>query len=356
MSSRQIDPGLASGSVNGRGRDRHVKALGACAAAFVTACIGCGPAAAQSSWQPSRNVELIVQAGPGGASDQFARLMQRALSERKFVDPPVLVVNRPGGGGALAFNYLNQHAGDGHYILVATSTMLTAHATGASPFNYTDFSPISLLSTEYTAVAVRADSPIKSGKDFLARVASAPQDVTIGLAVARGNANHISVALAAKAMGVDPKRLKIVVFKASQEAVTAVLGGHIDVLAAPVSGALQHVTTGKIRILAVNSAQRLKGVYATIPTWKDQGVDTSSGNWRGVLGPKGMSDAQATYWEAVFGRMVVTPDWKQYLEKNALEDFYLDHGKTARFLESEYKELVTVLREIGLTGGSTPRQ
>lgn len=305
-------------------------------------------AAAQSQWQASKNVEVIVQAGPGGASDQFARLVQRIITERKLVESTVAVVSKPGGGGALAYNYLNQHAGDGHYLLVATATMLTAHATGASPFNYTDFSPVSILSTEYTAVAVRADSPIKTGKDLLARLNKDPQQVAIGLSAARANANHIAIALAARAAGADAKRLKIVVFKASQEAVTAVLGGHIDVLASPVSGVLQHVEAGKIRILAVNSAQRLKGSLAAVPTWKEQGFDAVSGNWRGVLGPKGLSDAQSGYWESVFGRMAASAEWKEYLEKNALEDYYLDRSRTASFLAAEYQELAAILKEIGV--------
>lgn len=325
-----------------------MKRMGSWAVAVVVMSFLSGITAAQSQWQPSRNVEVIVQAGPGGASDQFARLVQRILTERKLVDASVTVVGKAGGGGALAYNYLNQHAGDGHYLLVATATMLTAHATNASPFNYTDFSPISVLSTEYTAVAVRADSPIKDGKDLLNRLVKNPQDVAIGLSAARGNANHIAIALAAKAVGADSKRLKIVVFKASQEAVTAVLGGHIDVLASPVSGVLQHVESGKIRALAVNSAQRLKGPFAGVPTWKDLGVDAVSGNWRGVLGPKGMSNAQTAYWEAVFARMAATPEWKQYLEKNALEDYYLDRKKTGSFLETQYKEIAAILKEIGL--------
>jgi len=314
--------------------------------AIVCFIFGIGPAAAQ--WQPGRNVELIVQAGPGGASDRFARLMQHILTERKLVDASVTVVSKPGGGGALAYNYLNSHPGDGHYLLVATATMLTAHATGASPFNYTDFSPVSVLSTEYTATAVRADSPIKDGKDLLGRLVKNPQGVSIGLSAARGNANHIAIALAAKAVGGDAKQLKIVVFKASQEAVTAVLGGHIEVLASPVSGVLQHVESGKLRALAVNSAQRLKGPFASVPTWKEQGADAVSGNWRGVLGPKGLTDAQAAYWEGVFARMAATPDWKQYLEKTALEDYYLDRRKTGSFLEAEYRNVAAILKEIGL--------
>ena len=315
---------------------------------FAAASFVFGVSAAADQWQASKNVEVIVQAGPGGASDQFARLIQRILTERKLVDASVNVVGKPGGGGALAYNYLNSHAGDGHYLLVATATMLTAHMTGASPYNYTDFSPISVLSTEYTATAVRSDSQIKDGRDLLSRLVKDPQDVAIGLSAARGNANHIAIALAAKAAGGDAKRLKIVVFKASQEAVTAVLGGHINVLASPVSGVLQHVESGKIRALAVNSAQRLKGPFASVPTWKEQGADAVSGNWRGVLGPKGLTDAQAAYWEGVFARMAATPEWKQYLEKNALEDYYLDRRKTGSFLETEYGNVSTILKEIGL--------
>ena len=123
--------------------------------------------------------------------------------------------------------------------------------------------------------------------------------------------------MAVKAAGGDVKRLRIAVFASSAETVTAVLGGHVDLAVSPASPVLPHLPMGAVRVIAVSSDRRLPGALAGAPTWREQGVDAVYGNWRGVLGPKGLSNAQTAYWGGVLGRMVATPEWKQDLEKKA---------------------------------------
>lgn len=85
---------------------------------------------AQAEWRPSRNVEIIVQVTAEGSSDRTARMIQRMLHDRQLVETTTAVVNRPGGGGAVAFNYLTQHASDGHYWLIGSVALLTSYASG----------------------------------------------------------------------------------------------------------------------------------------------------------------------------------------------------------------------------------
>jgi putative tricarboxylic transport membrane protein len=189
-------------------------------------------AALAQEWKPQKNVELIVSAGAGGAADRQARLLQRFLQSVPGI-ASVTVNNKQGGGGTIAWTYLGQHAGDPHYLATLTTGLLTNEITGASKISYRDFTPISLLMREYIVASVRADSPIANARDLLARLKQDPGSVTLAFANARGNQNHVVIGMLAKAGGIDPKGLKLVVFNAGSEGATAVLGGHVDVLVTP---------------------------------------------------------------------------------------------------------------------------
>ena len=317
-------------------------------AVLLSGAIGCGNVAAQADWRPTRNVELVVQAGAGGASDRAARTLQKIMQEKKLVDAPTTVLNKAGGGGALAFNYLNQHAGDGHYVLMSSGTMITSNIVGTSPFRHTDVTPLAILCTEYSAFVVRADSPYKDAKALLARLVASPQDVRIALSPALGNANHIAIAMAVKAAGGDVKRLKIAVFQSSPETLTALLGGHVDLVLSPASPVLPHLAASTVRVVAMSSPQRLPGALAGVPTWREVGVDAVYGNWRGVLGSKGLSDGQVAYWNGVFSRLVATPEWKADVDKNLLAHHFIGGAESRQFLDAEYRQLSALMKDIGL--------
>src|SRR5688500_1191940 len=137
------------------------------AALALTSALWSAPAPAQA-WKPQKNVELIVPGGAGGGQDRTARIMQKIM-QGGLVPTTVTVVNRPGGGSNLAYIYLNQFTGDGHYLASATATLLTNHVLGTSLLNYTHFTPVSVLYTEYIGFAVKTDAPFKSGNDIVAR-------------------------------------------------------------------------------------------------------------------------------------------------------------------------------------------
>ena len=118
-----------------------------------------GAAAATAEWKPDRPIEIIVGTGVGGGQDKSARTVQRILQEKKLVEQTVTVVNKPGGGGAVGYTYLNQHAGEGNIIYVGNPTLLTNHIIGRSPVNYTHVTPLAILLSESVAVSVRSESP-----------------------------------------------------------------------------------------------------------------------------------------------------------------------------------------------------
>ena len=304
------------------------------------------PALAQ--WQPARNVELIVPAAAGSALDSVARLLQRVIQDKQLVKSSITVVNKAGGGNAVGFAYLSSHAGDGHYALVTPFTIITNRITGSNPLSYQDFTPIAMLADEHIAFVVNANSPIKTGRDLLARLKNDPASVSMALASALGNANHIAVSLAGKAVGADSKRFKIAVFNSSGESITAVLGGHID-LAITTTGLIgQQIQSGRLRVLAVAANERLGGPLAQVPTWREQGVDVVFSSWRALIGPRGMSAEQIAYWDGVVAKVSAQDEWVQELNNNSLVPAYKGSEDTRKFLQAQSEQLRAILQDLGM--------
>ena len=172
--------------------------------------------------------------------------------------------------------------------------------------------------------------------------------MSIALAAARGNAYHIASALLAKSLGADIKKLKIVVFNSSGEAMAALLGGHVDVLSATPGGFLPMVEAGKVRVLGLASPARLGGALAKVPTLKEQGMNVVFDIARSVVGPRAMNPAQLVYWDGVFRKMVQTPQWKEAVAKNQWESDYKNSADTTKALKEEYEILKDVLTELGM--------
>ena len=300
------------------------------------------------AWSPEKNVEIVIGAGAGAAADATARALQRIMQEKKLIPVTSSVINKPGASYALSWIYLNHHPRDAHYLSVTTLSLLTNAITGVNPLTYTDVTPIAQLFTDYVVIAVRADSSIKSGKDLVEQLKNNPSAASIALAASLGNQNHIGIALALKAGGVDVKKLKIVIFDSSNNSVVSLLGGHVDVVSATALNVAPHLQAGKLRAIAISSPQRLDGALAQIPTWKEQGFNAVFGNWRGVVGPRGLTPAQIEYWEKVFAGLVKTDEWKRDMQTNFWSDFYMGSVDSRAFLQTEQVTLKAILVDLGL--------
>jgi len=299
-------------------------------------------------WSPQKNIEIVVGSAPGGSNDKTARTVERILALNRLVGNTLTVVNKPGGGGSIAFTYVNQHAGDAHYLLIGTTALLSNHIVGSSKLSYTDFTPIASLFNDYVVFAVNANSPLKTGKDLIERLRKDPQSIAIGFATTLGSHNHVAAGLLMKAVGGNARDLKPVAFKGSAEAVTNLLGGHIDLVTTAAGNAAGHVASGRLRVVGVAAPQRFGGALASVPTWKEQGVDLVFGGWRAIMGPKGLSSAQIAYWENVLRKATETADWKADIEKNYWSDDFVTSQQFKKDLDKDYADMKSVLVEIGL--------
>ena len=315
--------------------------------AIASASLASVAAWAQPAWKPEKNVEIIVPAAPGAAFDTTGRTLQRLLQDQKMLPVTSSVINKAGGGGTIAMSYLNQHAGDGHYLFVMTASVLTNNILGVSKDTYTDFSPLAMLFSEYLAYGVRPDSPLKSAKDLAEALRKDPARYSIAVATSRGGALHIATGMALKAAGVDVKKLRVVVFNANAESLTAMLGGHVDVAVSTVNSFVPQAQAGKLRVIAVSSPRRLPG-FAAAPTWKEQGIDSDYASWRGIMGPRGLNAAQTAYWEDVFGKLTRTNEWRQDVEKNLWEVTFKGSRETVREMSEHNEQLKRILTELEL--------
>ena len=300
-----------------------------------------------AEWNPSKAVEIIIPTSPGGAVDQTGRLFQKMLQVRNLADSTV--VNKGGAGGALAYAMLNQKPGDGHALSFSTLNLITNPIIGTHPLSHNDVTAICHLFGEYPVFLVRADSPYKTGKDIVARLRQDPASVTITFSPGLGGALHLATAIVLKAAGVDIRKLKLVVVQSSADGMASVLGGHVDLSVVTPSNAVSHIQAGRLRALGVAAPQRMHGALASIPTWKEQGIAGVSANWRGVIGPKGMSPDQIRFWETTFSLLVKTSEWKADLEVNGRTDEFLLSRDAKRYYDEQHKELLSVLTALGLS-------
>jgi putative tricarboxylic transport membrane protein len=302
---------------------------------------------AAQTWKPERAVEIVLSTAPGSGSDNVARAMQRIFQAQRFLDVPLTVQNKAGGSGAVARNYMKQFAGSGHHLYPISKSTLAAHAVGRHDHN--DLTPLAILYGEYIGIAVKADSPIKSGRDLIERLKKDPAAHSVGLAAGGlGDTNHQGLASALKSAGIDIRKMRNVTFNAGAQAIIALLGGHVD--AVPVSVGLwePHIKTGAVRVVAVSSPERLPDVFAGIPTWREQGVNTVVFNWRAMSGAKGMTAAQVAYWENIFQRLTETPEWKAEMVLRGGVTQFTGAAAMKKRMDDEYPEVKALLVDLEL--------
>jgi putative tricarboxylic transport membrane protein len=302
--------------------------------------------AAQPAWKPERTVEIVVGSAAGGGNDTTARNLLRIWQGNKWLENAT-VVNKVGGGGSLAYAYIHQAPGDGHRIAIARTGLLTNHIRGLSPINYTDMTPIAMVADDPMALTVRADSPIRSVGDLVARWRSDPQSLTTSLGSSSGSTTHFLVALVARSAGVNPARLKVINPGGAATSVTQLLGGHIDMVSLAAGNTVAHHKAGTLRMIGVAADKRLPAL-PEVPTIREQGIDVVQGGWTLIVGASGLTAAQTAYWEGLLERTVNHPEWKKALEADNSVWLFMKSQPTREFLRKEYETDRGLLVELGM--------
>ncbi|HTE13847.1 MAG TPA: tripartite tricarboxylate transporter substrate binding protein [Burkholderiales bacterium] len=313
--------------------------------AEIIACIACvltTQVSAQSF--PSKQLEFIVHTSPGGGTDVFARAMGEMLNREKLITQPILVVNRVGGGGAIAFNHVKSKRGDPYTVLtVATGSLLSAAARTELNLGLENYTPIAFLAMDPQVISVAADSKFKTMKELIEAGRREPNSMAMAVTTSLGVSRHL-LYLLDKETGA---KFKFVAFKGGSEAVTAVAGGHVHFTAENLSEMYGHVESKRLRVLAVTGEKRLAAVPGA-PTLLELGFPMMVlGTGRGFAMPAGVPKEAAATMEAALRKFYQTPAWKEFAARNMYEEKFLGSAEFAEYMQKRNGELREFLLAVG---------
>ena len=288
---------------------------------------------------------ILAPASPGGGWDQTARAMQAALQEDGATGS-VRVVNVAGAGGTIGLaQFVNAGANRGDALLVTGLIMVGAVLTNRSAVTLEATTPIARLTGDYELLVVPADSPY----DDLAAFVEAWKQDPGALAIAGGSAggtDHMLAGLLAARVGMDPTTINYVPHSGGGESIASILGAQVAAGINGVSELAPFVAAGRLRALAISSAERLPG--RQVPTFREQGVDLTLTNWRGVVGPPDLEDDRLAALTARIDALRQSPAWQASLARNDWIDLYLAGPAFETFLDEERARAAAVLDSIGL--------
>lgn len=291
------------------------------------------------------SMKILVPANPGGGWDQTARALQSALQSGGVVRK-VSVDNRGGAGGTIGLSqFVNSTKGDGGATLMGGMVMVGAIVSNKSPVSLAQVTPLARLTGESLVVVVPASSRVQTLKELIDQLKADPGSVAFG-GGSFGGSDHILAGLIAKAVGVEPSRVNYIAYSGGGEAQAAIMGGHV---AAGISGYGEfqaQIKSGKLRALAVSSAERIPG--EPVPTLREQGVDVELINWRALFGAPGITAAQRQELIAALDKAVASDSWKEALKRNDWADVYLRGDEFASFLEADIARVGRLVAELGI--------
>lgn len=297
---------------------------------------------------PNSPITILVPAAPGGGWDQLARVIQNVYVRESILDVPMEVENRGGAGGLVGLTELvTQHRRSPYILMVGGKTMVSATVLHNSHFTINDATPLALLATEYSVVAVSADSPYQNMGDLLTDFRANPADFVWGGGAA-GGADHLLIGSIAKAAGIDPGVVNFVAYSGGGESATSILTNQVK---AAVGGPewRELAEAGRVRFLAVSSPERLPDIDA--PTLREVGLDVQMDNWRFILAPPGIPQAEKEVLLSSLQRMQASSRWAEMLKRQGLVDRFLTGDGLDEFLARETLATASLLKELKILQG-----
>jgi putative tricarboxylic transport membrane protein len=323
--------------------------IGFVATAIASLALAVTPVAA--AWEPTKPVEIVVAAGAGGASDQMARMMQAAIQKNNLMKQPVVVSLKGGASGAEALIYMKSNAGDPNKVLIAYSLIYMLPLTAKIPFNWRELTPVSLIALDEFVLWTNTTLPYKSVKDFTDAARKADPQFKMG-GTGSKREDHVLTVFLEKKTGA---KFAYLPYKSGGEAATQLVGNHTASNVNNPSENLEVWRAGQVRPLCVFSKERIQ--YKTkvtesmswndIPTCKEQGVDVTYQMLRAMFLPGKVTPDQVAFYNDLFKKVTQTPEYKDYMEKQALKPAYLSGNELVKFLEEDDALNKSLLTEAG---------
>ncbi|WP_280567642.1 tripartite tricarboxylate transporter substrate-binding protein [Chromohalobacter sp. 296-RDG] len=304
------------------------------------------------AFEPSGKVECIAPSDPGGGWDFTCRSIGNVLEDLDLVPSSVQTINMAGAGGGVAYAHtVSKRAGDEQLLVAASTATTTRLAQGQFQGMDADMvNWIGALGADYGVIAVSKDSEYENLNDLMDALKDDPRAVKFAGGSAKGGWDHLKVLIAAKAADVGKlPKIPYLSYNNGGEALTQVVGGHVDAFTGDISEAKGFMESGDLRILAVLSEERLPGEFSDIPTAKEQGIDALGPNWRGFYMPADISDDAREYWIDAMDTVYASDEWKELMKKNGLMPFHKSADEFNAFVKKQIQDIQELSKEIGLS-------
>ena len=285
--------------------------------------LGMSHAAVANAWEPTKTIEFVVPFSAGGATDQMARSIQGIITKHQMVKQAIVVQNKPGASGAEGLLDVQDSPGDAHKIVVSSSGVYTVPLATGLPFNWRDLTPVAMVAQDEFVLWVPSDSPYKTPADYLAEVKKNPGKFKMG-GTSSKREDHIITAMVEKKAGV---KFIYIPYKGGGEAATQLSGKHIDSNTNNPSESVAQWRAGQHRALCLFADKRSSfkekvtesQSWSDIPTCKEKGLDVQYQMLRVFLLPGKVPADVTKFYTELLQKVVATPEWKAYVEKNALK-------------------------------------
>ena len=309
-------------------------------------------APAQAQWKPTKPVEFLGAAGPGGGTDIFNRTVQSIIQKYNLVEQPILVTPKGGGSGAEAFVYVKAAAGDPHKLVFGTSNLYTLPLVAKVAFKHTDFAPVAAMVFDEFILWNKGDSEWKDYKSFTDAAKAANGTFKMAGALSK-DTDQTLTRFIEKDTGA---KFIYIPYKSGSEASVQLSGGHVMSHVNNPSESVGHWKAGQVKPLCVFSGERLpkgeavaegKG-WGDIPTCKEQGAGISEYKMpRTIALPPGSPKEAVDFWAGVFKKVSETPEWKQYLENTSQTGRYMAGAELKKFVDEDEQRTRKMYEEEG---------
>lgn len=290
-------------------------------------------------------LRFMVPNTPGGGYDITARTAAKNAEDAGLTHN-IEVFNLPGAGGTVGLTRLVGEHGNGKLAMSMGLGVVGAARSNDAPKTLGDTTPIARLTEEQDVVVVAKDSPYKTIDELIEAWKKAPGKLPVGGGSSPGGPDHLAPMLMARAAGIAPKDVNYVPFDGGGELLASILGNKVAFGVSGVGEYLDQIKSGELRLLAVTGPKRVDDLDA--PTLKEAGYDVNFTNWRGIVAPPGLSEAERDKLTSLISELHDSPEWQKSLKKNGWDDAFLTGDKFGAFLDAEDKRVVSVLKELGL--------
>ena len=318
--------------------------------AVIAAAAVCGSAPAVA-WEPTKSVEIVVAAGAGGASDQMARMMQAAIQKNNLMKQPIIVSLKGGASGAEALMYMKSSDGDPNKVLLAYSLIYMLPLSAKIPFNWRDLTPVAVTALDEFVLWDNTTMPEKNVKEFVDAAKAASPPFKMGGTGSKREDQILTVFMEKK----TGAKFLYLPYKSGGEAATQLVGNHTQSNVNNPSENLEVWRAGQVRALCVFDKERIayktkvtdKQSWNDIPTCKEEGLDVQYQMLRAFFLPGKVTPEQTAFYVDLFKKVSQTPEYKDYMEKQALKPAFLTGNDMLKFLEEDDKLNSSLMHEAG---------